>query len=176
MSGRLSWEGKALQLSAIHWDWWFYVKLGVFNLAHGFFKHCCHMLFVEVHLMKLLFPFRWAIIMTKQNDTWYFHYSDLLLGRFHTNGHNSPHITDQYWENGPRKVRPPAKFLLSVSLKCGKLYTTWGSCNICFLSHLCSVTKKLMFTLLWSCCSGIPVDPLDTQVFDPNWKTKYYMG
>ena len=126
MSGILSWKEKVLQIIDVCkllgiGD--LNVKLD--NLADGFLKHCSHMLSEKVHLMQLLFPFGWIeTIMTKKRhdlkNLFFFIAVKLLLGRFHTNGDNSRHITNQDRENCSSKVAPPAKFLPSVSSEFGK--------------------------------------------------------
>ena len=124
MSGRLSWEGKDLQLSAIHWDWWFYVKLGVFNLAHGFFKHCCHMLFVEVHLMKLLFPFWWTNIVTEENYTIITMVSSQWFVTW-TFSHQRPQFPSHHWPtNTERMARARSDLLRSFYYQC-----LWNAAN-----------------------------------------------
>ena len=106
-------------------DCWLNCETSHFNLADGFLKHCSHMLSEKVHLMQLLFPFGWIeTIMTKKRhdlkNLFFFIAVKLLLGRFHTNGDNSRHITNQDRENCSSKVAPPAKFLPSVSSEFGK--------------------------------------------------------
>ena len=107
--------------------WWLNCQTRHFNLADGFLKHCSHMLSEKVHLMQLLFPLiELKLSWPKKNTTlkiWSFFIAvNLLLGRFHTNGDDSRHITNQDWENCSSKVAPPEKFLQSVSSEFGKCW------------------------------------------------------